>query len=131
VHGLPFNETMKLEIGKTHFLSGPRARTGWRCQEGPEEGWGRTGCGGLVVSMDECKHLGRYPMCLCQRGGDVRLCQGVVRGAPRPPGGGLVLSPYVFSPLLIRIRSGLGHMHRPTCGAHGQVLTSPSPHPHL
>jgi hypothetical protein len=32
------NESGKIENGKTHVFRGPRARTGWGCQEGPEEG---------------------------------------------------------------------------------------------
>jgi len=83
------------------------------------------GCGGLVVSVRECKRLGRYPMRVCERGGDVCLCQGDSQGgAPAPLGGGLLLSPYVFSLLIIRVRSGLGHMRRATwCG----VWPGPTP----
>jgi hypothetical protein len=126
--GSPVNKSGKIENGKTHVFRGPRARTGWGCREGPEEGWGGMGRGGLVASVGECKRLGRYPMCMCEGGGDVCLCEGDSQGgAPAPLGraGALPLR-----------HLSLGHAHtigaRPHAQAHVQGrMARPYPGPHL
>jgi hypothetical protein len=57
--GSPVNESGKIENGKTRVSGGPRARTGWGVEEGPEEGWGDGGYG-VGLGDHACNPDGRY-----------------------------------------------------------------------